>query len=391
MLDPVRSPGRDRAGCRRGVQDPLEHPGQLPVGPVAVGVHGQGQAVLPGAAQRVLQGLHGGEGQACAAAPRIGLQLPGGAHALGSVGKELAVADAQAVAPLARAQAQGDGFVQALSREVGPDPQVQVPVRRQGLPGPQGRPSFDPAHQALVVDSGEAEPVQGLEAVREGLGHLGAGGGRDPAGDQVDGQVPQDARGPAHPIPVDEPHRGVRSARADAGEAQSQGIGRGQMQVRAPKQDRMPGGGPVQVRPEGHAPIRPVRFQPAQAEDPAAGRGALGRLGDPPGHLAQGGHSRQLEPPAAQGPVVVVDVPVHQARDDPPALQVEGPGAGPAQGPDVRVPAHGQDPARADGHGGGAGAGGVLGVAASVDQQQAGHGRTRHSPARACWKSSMRS
>ena len=116
------------------------------------------------------------------------------------------------------------------------------------------------------------------------------------------------------------------------------------------------------------APLTPFVLIPVQSQNPGARGGCADRGGHPRLQVGQGRHPGQRDALAAKGPVVIVKMSVGQAREHPPAAQVDHPRAGPGRRPHL-VASHCQEPPVADGDRGGSGAGRILRMDLSIDQQ----------------------
>jgi len=122
----------------------------------------------------------------------------------------------------------------------------------------------------------------------------------------------------------------------------------------------MVGGQVVQVGVGGNVRIGPAGLVPALAQDPVTGRRLTDPLSQPLAQVGQRGRVCQGQSSETERPIVEVEVSVGQAGQRQAAAQVNQPGVGPSQGPDVGVTPDSQKPIAVDGKCGGMGEVGVL-------------------------------
>jgi hypothetical protein len=300
-----------------------------------------------------------------------GGQHPGSAAAQAAIGKNFDMAQPQVVVAKARTQAQGCQMGQVVCGHIAGNSLEQV----AGLAQPQQAAPLAravvPLFEALGVQCGDAQPVQGCQGSCQRGILFGGGGKRDPAGYQVDGLFAQQAGQPAVGGAVEE-RVGWRSGLVcEPGDPQRRRIGHGAVQVAAVKQSRsLRPGHAVELGSTGEMGFAPPAFVPTVAYNPVPWPGCC--CGDPFEHLGAAACAGQLHPVQAQCVLGEMEMGVAEAGQQQPTAQVDQGSLGASQGQRAGRGADGQDLLAVDRDCLGPGLAGFLGIHSAVVQDQTG-------------------
>jgi len=229
------------------------------------------------------------------------------------------------------------------------------------LVGSEGRRPVGSAHDAVIVDAGQTQPVEKGKSLTHGFDGFFLGGRGDDVADQVDRQLAQHAGWLPRLVSINDALRRVWGVAADARFPQRPRVDHGQVHIAAPQDDGVSGGHIVQIGAGGDARLGPAGLVPALTQDPVAGWRLACPSSQPSSEIGQRCRVCQGQLPQAERPSVEVKVSVGQAGQRQTAAQINKPGVWSSQGSDFGVTPDGQKPLATDGKRGGLGEVGVLG------------------------------
>ena len=215
---------------------------------------------------------------------------------------------AQAGIAKTRPHTQINHLIQPFAGKLHPQPQVQLAQSSEPLVGTKRRGPVGAAHQAIVVEAGQAQAVELANPVLDGDQDLALGRWGDDVAHEVDGQLSQHAGRPAGGISVDHAVGWIRGVARDPRPAQGLGIGDRQVEVATPQDGRVFRCHGVQIGAAGDMGCRPAGLVPTPAQNPTTGRGLARPFGQPLLEIGPGASLGQLQALQPECPIVEVQM-----------------------------------------------------------------------------------